>query len=417
MNNIEQMIDYLHSGSLEEAMQIFQEVKRAGADEEKYEAAEALYSLGFQEKSIELYEDLIELYPEETELVILKAEAHAELDQIEEAMECLETITETSEFYSRAMLLSADLYHMQGLHEVSEQKLLKAYEVDKSEEIIQFALAEFYIQQGRFLEAIRFYKMLTESEIAGVVISKRLGECYSAGGSFEEALPYYEEALENERDAETLFQYGFTAYQAGHHITAAEVFEELIELDPDYHSAYKLLAHSYEHEEEISRALEAAEKGVKHDPFNKELFLTAAKLSLKSSDEVTAEAYLRQAIAIDPDYLEAALILNKILLRQEKPEECLDIISIVRESGEDDPQFLWDAAKAFELKESFSEAAEEYKKAYMVYNDHSDFLEDYGNFLLEEGRHQEALEIYVKLSEKDPANEEWQMNIEHLRQE
>ncbi|WP_404403502.1 tetratricopeptide repeat protein [Jeotgalibacillus malaysiensis] len=417
MNHIEQMIDYLHSGSLEEAMQLFQEIKRTGTDEEKYEAAEALFSLGFQEKSIELYEDLIELYPEETELVVLKAEAHAELDQIEEALECLETITETSEFYSRAMLLSADLYHMQGLHEVSEQKLLKAYDHDKSEEIIQFALAEFYIQQGRFLEAIRYYKMLNESEIAGVLISKRLGECYSAGGSFEEALPYYEEALEDERDAETLFQYGFTAYQAGHHMTAAEVFEELIELDPDYNSAYKLLAHSYEHEEEISLALDAAEKGVKHDPFNKELFLTAGKLSLKSADEVKAETYLRQAIAIDPDYLEAALILNRILLRQEKPDECLDIINTVRESGEDDPQFLWDAARAFELREDFSEAAEEYKKAYVVYNDHSDFLEDYGNFLLEEGRHQEALEIYVKLSKKDPANEEWQMNIEHLRQE
>ncbi|MDZ5712004.1 tetratricopeptide repeat protein [Jeotgalibacillus haloalkalitolerans] len=417
MNDLQQMIDYLHAGSLEEAMKIYNELKRIGTDEEKYEAAEALFSLGFQEKSIELYEDLIELYPEETELTVLKAEAHAELDQIEEAMELLETITDSSEFYARAMLLSADLYHMQGLHEVSEQKLLKAYEADKSEEVIQFALAEFYIQQGRFLEAIRFYKMLSEQEIAGVIISKRLGECYSAGGSFEEALSYYEEALEHERDAETLFQYGFTAYQAGHNLTAAEVFEELIELDPDYHSAYKLLAHSYEHEEELSKALEAAEKGVKHDPFNKELFLTAGKLSLKTANEEKAESFLRQAIAIDPDYLEAALILNKVLLKQEKPDECLDIIQTVRESGEDDPQFLWDAAKAYELREDFSLASEEYKKAYVVYNDHSDFLEDYGNFLLEEGRHKDALDIYVKLSEKDPTNEEWQMNIEHLRQE
>ncbi|MFB1080830.1 tetratricopeptide repeat protein [Jeotgalibacillus sp. JSM ZJ347] len=417
MNELQKMIEYLHAGSLEDAMQIFHDLKRSGSDEEKYEAAEALYSLGFQEKSIELYEDLLELYPEETELVILKAEAHAEIDQIEEAMVLLEQINHSSEFYARAMLLSADLYHMQGLHEVSEQKLLQAYEADKKEEVIQFALAEFYIQQGRFLEAIRFYKMLSEPEIAGVLISKRLGECYSAGGSFEEALSYYEEALEHERDAETLFQYGFTAYQAGHHITAAEMFEELIELDPEYHSAYKLLAHAYEHEEDIVKALEAAEKGVKSDPFNKELFLTAGKLSLKSGDELNAEQHLRQAIAIDPDYLEAALILNKILLRQEKPDECLEIIHTVRESGEDDPQFLWDAAKAYELREDFSEAAEEYKKAYVVYNDHSDFLEDYGKFLLEEGRHKEALEIYLKLSKKDPANEEWQLNIEHLSQE
>ncbi|TFE03079.1 tetratricopeptide repeat protein [Jeotgalibacillus salarius] len=415
MNRIQEMIEHLHAGNLEDAMKIYAELKRTGTDDEKYEAAEALYSLGFQEKSIELYEDLIELYPEETELVMLKAEAHAELDQIEESMVLLEEINESSEFYSRAMLLSADLYQMQGLHEVSERKLLQAYEAEKNEEIIQFALAEFYIQQGRFLEAIRFYKMLSSEEIAGVLICKRLGECYSAGGSFEDALPYYEESLEHERDAETLFQYGFTASQAGHHSTASEVFEELIEVDAEYHSAYQLLAKSYEHEEQIDKALEAAEKGLKSDPFNKELFLTAGKLALKSGNEQKAEEYLRQAVAIDPDYLEAALVLNKILLRQEKPDDCLDVISTVRESGEDDPQFLWDAARAFEMREDFSQAFEEYKKAYVVYNDHSDFLEDYGKFLVEEGRQKEALEIYLKLTQKDPTNEVWQMNVEHLR--
>ncbi|KIL48925.1 hypothetical protein KP77_21360 [Jeotgalibacillus alimentarius] len=417
MNQLQTLIEHLHAGSLEEAMKIYSDLKRTGSDDEKYEAAEALYSLGFLEQSIDLYEDLLELYPEETELVMLKAEAHAELDQIEEAMLLLEQINSSNEFYSRAMLLSADLYHMQGLHEVSEQKLLQAYEHEKNEETIQFALAEFYIQQGRFLEAIRFYKMLSEEEIVGVLISKRLGECYSAGGSFEEALPYYEDALHHERDAETLFQYGFTAYQSGHYITAAEVLEELIELDPDYHSAYKLLAAAYEHEEDLENAIEAAVKGLKSDPFNKELFHTAGKLSLKTGDEQKAEDFLRQAIAIDPDYLEAALVLNKVLLRQEKADECLEVIITVQESGEDDPQFLWDAAKAYELKEEYSKASEEYKKAYVVYNDHSDFLTDFGSFLLEEGRHREALTIYQKLLEKDPANEEWQMNVDHLSRE
>ena len=48
----------------------------------------------------------------------------------------------------------------------------------------------------------------------------------------------------------TLFNYGFTALQAGFNNKAIEKFLELKEIDPEYYSLYIHLARAYEREEE-----------------------------------------------------------------------------------------------------------------------------------------------------------------------
>src|SRR5690606_38068827 len=129
----------------------------------------------------------------------------------------------------QSLLLLADLYQMEGLFEVSEQKLLKAQSILPDEMIIDFGLGELYSEQGRFLEAIKAYeKVLIKAEtIAGVNVNQRMAEAISAGGAFEEALPYYEKALEDKLEVNTLFSYAFTALQAGYNRTAIEKFNEL----------------------------------------------------------------------------------------------------------------------------------------------------------------------------------------------
>ncbi|KIL48054.1 tetratricopeptide repeat protein [Jeotgalibacillus campisalis] len=419
VNVSNRMIQSLHDNNLEQGLKEFSEIKKTGTDDEKFELAEELFQLGFLDQAKELFEILIQRYPDEAELKVLLAETLVEMDQAEEALLQLDNINEEDEFYPRSLLLSADLYQMQGLYEVSERKLKQAVQKKPEEPVIQFALAELYNEQGRFLEAIRHYKEVLQkniNEIAGVQIHQRLGECYSAGGAFEESLPYYESALKDSREINTLFGYGFTAFQAAHYRTAIEILSEIIENDPDYHSAYLLLAKACEHDDQLEEALETAQKGLKVDPFNKELFLYAGKLSLKKGSEKNAESYLRQAIAIDPNFLEAALLLNRLLIKQEKADEILEVISLVENAGESDPQFHWDAAKAFEWLEEFEKASDEYSQAYVVYNDHIDFLEDYGLFLLEESRLSEAQKVFSKLAEKDPTNEEWLETLERLEQ-
>ncbi|WGI66141.1 hypothetical protein QEN29_25690 [Escherichia coli] len=128
--------------------------------------------------------DLHDLYPEETGLTCFYAELLIDSDEEEKAIAVLETIPEDDDAYPESLLLMADLYQMQGLFEVSEQKLLKAKELLPHEAVIDFALGELYFSQGLSKKAADyFYKVADQqNEIGGVNVYQRLAESLSTAG-------------------------------------------------------------------------------------------------------------------------------------------------------------------------------------------------------------------------------------------
>lgn len=418
MSYKEQMLSSLEEGNLEKAKKQYNQVLKFGSHEEKFSLAEELHHLGFLEEAKELYGNLLQYYPGEGELLIELAEVLVEMDKEEEAIVTLAELDEKDPSYPRSLLLLADLYQMQGLFEVSEQKLLQAKRLLPDEPVIDFGLGELYSETGRFLEAIRHYQILIEkgtTELGGTNVHQRLAEAYSVGGAFEEALTHYEKALQEHLEINTLFGYAFTAYQAGYYEKAIEKFVSVKELDPEYHSVYLLLAKSYEREEKLQESLEAVQEGIKQDEYNKELNVFGGKISLKMGLEEEAEAFLREALALDPGYVEAALIINKLFFTQDRYEDVLEIAQMLTVEGEEEPQINWDLAKAYEGLEQYNHALKQYRIAYTYFKNHQEFLLEFGQFLVEEGLRGEAVEVYKHLIEMDPSNDEWQDLIERLQ--
>ncbi len=416
MDKVNKIISLLENGQHEEALRDYAQILDKGSHEERFVLGEELFQLGLLEESKALIERLLESYPNEGELLVLLAELHIDLANEEEAMLVLERISEKDPSYPQALLLLADLYQMEGLYEVSEQKLLKAKSILDEEVIIDFALGELYLEQGKFIEAIKSYEKVLETsrEIAGTNVNQRMAEALSAGGAFEEAMPFYEKALEARLEINTLFSYAFTALQAGINRTAIEKFKEVKELDPEYHSLYLHLARAYEREEELENSFEAVQEGIKHDEFNKDLFFYGGRLALKLARENEAEDMLRMALVLDPEFTEAALTLNKLFIKQERYRDVLDIVDTMEAQEEEEPQFLWDAASALQELEEYSLALNKYQQAYTYFKEQSDFLSDYGYFLMEEGKWAEAAEIFKKLLEQDPSNEEYLDIVQRL---
>lgn len=414
---VNEITNYIENGQLEKAMSAYKDILAKGSDEEKFLLSEELFRFGFMEETEALLESLLKNYPEEGELHVLLAETRIELGKEEEAMLSLEKVDKSDPSFPQALLLLADLYQMEGLYEVSETKLLEAKRMLPQEPVIDFAIGELYTHQGKLAEAIQYYETVlkTHEEIGGVNINQRLAETLSAGGSFEEALEFYEKAIDQKLEINTLFGYAFTALQAGYNKTAIEKFEELKALDPEYHSLYLYLAKAYEREEMAEEAFETVKQGMEQDEFNKDLYFYGGKLALKLPDEETAEKLLRESIALDPGFTEGVLVLNKLLIRQERFEDVLDLI---READiheeEEEPQLLWDEAVAYQHIEDFSQALNKYHLAYTFFKDNKEFLSDYGYFLIEEGKMAEAAEIFSKLVEKEPGNEEFRELLERL---
>ncbi|PLT34882.1 lipopolysaccharide assembly protein LapB [Bacillus sp. V5-8f] len=416
MNIVKETVQLLINGEFARAEHQIGRIKASQSPEDMHLLAEELLQLGFWDKAKDLYEELLKLFPGEGELILSLAEILIEADQEDEAFALLEQISPEDEMYPSALLLEADLYQMQGMDEVSERKLLQAKQLLPDEPLVDFALAELFYQQGRNLDAVASYLKVLEAdtEINGININQRIAESLSGAGKFEEALPYFKKALEDRLEINTLFEYGFTAYQAGFYETALDTFTELKELDREYYSLYLYLAKAYEHIEHLDRSLAAVKEGIAVDEFNKDLYFYGGKISLKKGEPEEAEEFFRQALALDPGFLEASLTLIKLLMQQERFEDALECLEEVRKYGEDDPQFDWLSAVSRQKLEQYDEALNDYHKAYNSFKNNQDFLEDYGFFLIEEGNKHTAREIFNKLASADPSNDEYAMILERL---
>lgn len=408
MKKLDQIVQLVEQGEVERALSLAEQIKQNGSDEERYMLADQFFSWGWLEEAESLVRTLLARYPDERELQLFLAEIYTEMDKEEEALELLMDIEEDDPYYVRACLLMADLYQMQGLDEVSEQKLLKAYEKMPNEPLVQFALAELYFTSGQYQKSLLYYEQVMKQTktIAGTVLAQRMAEAYSLLGEFEQALSYYEQALSERFDAHTLFQYGFTAYQAEAYKTAIAKLSELKALDREYVPLYLFLAKSYEQEGDIQQSYEIAKEGLTIDEWNKQLLVYAGKIALKLGKREEALKYIEQALNIDPGYLEALFIWTSLLFHEERYEDVVRVIQQAIEQGEYDPQFEWELAKAKQKLEMYDQALKHYEEAYTFFKDDPNFLYDFGYFLFEEGRREKAKDIFEQLLRIDPTNEE-----------
>ncbi|MDP4154668.1 MAG: tetratricopeptide repeat protein, partial [Bacillota bacterium] len=148
MDRIKKILTMLENGQHKQAESEYNEVLTLGTHDEKYLLGEELFQLGFLEEAKRLFEDLLEIYPDEGELLVLLAEVLIEAGNEEQATLMLERISETDPSFGQSLLLLADLYQIQGLYEVCEGKLLKAKAIMPEEIVIDFALGELYSEQG-----------------------------------------------------------------------------------------------------------------------------------------------------------------------------------------------------------------------------------------------------------------------------
>ncbi|MEK5442069.1 tetratricopeptide repeat protein [Fredinandcohnia sp. FSL W7-1320] len=416
MNKLENAIQLVEDGNVEEGLKALKKLREYSNDDDKYTIAQSYYKWGFVEEAKEIVEELIARYPDEGELFVFLAEIMIDLDMEEESIEILEQISEDDPVYLESLVLQADLFQMQGLHEVSEQKLLLAKEKSDDEPIIDFALAELYLTHGEYNKSIPYYVKVLQNndEIAGVNVNARIAESYSTTGKFEEALPYYEEAIKKQEDSNTLLGFGVTAFQAKYYKKAIQILSRLKELDPDYGSLYLYLAKAYEEEGSFTESFQILIEGLEVESLNKELTFYAGKISMLLGDKENTEKYLRAAVGIDPGYVEATLQLSKFLLREERFEDVVECLDNVMSYGEYDEQFEWDLGFAKNKLEQYSDALNHYRHAYTSFKETPEFLEEFGYFLLEDGKREEAIEVFKELLKLDPMKYEVEELISEL---
>ncbi|GGE56379.1 tetratricopeptide repeat protein [Priestia taiwanensis] len=415
MSNLETIISWIEHGETEKGLEQLKGFVKTASDDEKFYVANYYMQLGFMEEAGELVEELALKYPEEGQINILRAEILLELDEEDKAMEVLNDIAPEDSVYVQALVLQADIYQMQGIDEVAEQKLLQAKELMPDEAIITFGLAEFYLSREDFYKSTQYYRSLIEEhkEMNGISLSLRLAESLSGIGEWQEAIEYYEEGLKDTKELYAMFQYATTLVKAEFYTRAVSVLTELKEMDPHFTGIYILLARAYEHEEMLQESYDTLQEGLKTDEYNIDLYVAAAKIAVKQQKTEEAEKMLGEALSLEPSHVEGTLMLSHLYINEEKYEETVQLLEDTQKHGEHDPQFEWDFATAKRHLEMYEEAYKHYQEAYTSFKNDVSFLEEYGYFLIEEGEREEAKRLFERALKIDPTL----MHVEEIIQD
>lgn len=417
MNIITQdIIQAIEGGEIDRVDTLLESLFLKETPEVQYGIYELLLQYGYLPQAKKVLEHLRFLFPDEAQIAIDYASVLIELGEEEDALDLLLTIDESAPEYPQSLLILADYYQMQGLYEVAEKRINEALEILPDEPLIRFAKAELLVEMGRFTEAARIYEELhkQQKEIAGVLLAERLAEVYRAGGGYETALDYYMEALEEKVTADLLYGSAYCAFQCEKYETAIRQLEDLKELDPDYFSSYLLLAQCYAMLEDNQKAYSIIKEGIKRDEFEKSFYLFAGKIALKNKLPEEAIGHLQKAVALDPEYMEAILVLMSVYHQMERYDDIIELYESLQKE-----QFEWISlfpfvADAYAKNEQYERAYEIYKSAYNELKDDPSFLENYCYFLIEDGKRDEAREMVQRLIQLQPTEVEWVDLLESL---
>ncbi|HET7657452.1 MAG TPA: tetratricopeptide repeat protein [Bacillales bacterium] len=403
MREIELAVAQVEAGDAAKGLEWLNKALDQANDEEKYEIAQFYHEWGHLSEARNIVEGLLEHYHDENELIFFLVELLIDSDEEEKAIAWLEEIDDDEVDRLRALLLLADIYSSQGVDEVAEQKLLDAKRLAPEETVITFALAEFYYMTGDYKKSVPLYEQVVrDGGIPGEDVKVRLAEALSASGDFELALPYFQQASQDSIDLNGWMQYGITAFQAGEYQQAIHALNELKARDPHLDSLYFYLAKAYRYEGALSEAMNAAKEGIAMNAFNDQLTYEAGDLALAEGQSDEAEKWFKKTLELHSLHHGALKSLAGIFISQERYDEVIELLGSIEDQEEQDPVFAWNLATAEREVERYEDALRHYDQAHEGLKENPAFLEEYGDFLVEEGRRQEAAVLYRKALSIDP---------------
>lgn len=399
MNNSQQMLQALEEQDLAKAEHYFVKALENDPSELLYELATYLEGIGFYPQAKEIYLKIVEDFPE---VNLNLATIASEDGQIEEAFAYLEEIQADSDWYVSALLLKADLYHMEGLTDVAREKLLEALTYSEDPLLI-LGLAELDSELENYQEAIQGYAQLdnrTIYEQTGISTYQRIGFAYAQLGKFETATEFLEKALELEYDDLTAFELAGLYFDQEEYQKAVLYFKQLDTISPDFEGYEYGYSQALHKEHQVQEALRIAKQGLEKNPFETRLLLAASQFSYELHDASGAENYLLAAKEDAEDTEEILLRLATIYLEQERYEDILDLQS-------DEPENLltkWMIARSYQEMDDLDTAYEHYQELAGDLKDNPEFLEHYIYLLRELGYFEEAkvnAQSYLKLVPDD----------------
>lgn len=361
-----------------------------------YDLAYEMQRLGFVDSALYLVEQLYQWQPSEI-FLLLKAELLIDNQHIDDAIDILLTIPNDSDAYVSSLLILADAYQQLDLHEVALQKLQLAKRLLPNEPVIDLAQFEHYFYMGEYhkalsiLESLPYHDLLSKEQYI-----KKISRVLVALGEYEEAIASFEQLKEDEHDVSSLFELGLAYYQIDDYQRSYYWLNHLLSKDPDFYSAYYYLGQSSLQLGKLEDGISYLEQAIAYNPYHETLYLTLFEQYDKSHQYDKLTQLISNAKIYGIDGLSWHIRLARYYLRQEDYETVVEYINNVLTIEDEESELYWILALAYANLEEDEHAQVWFQKALVLFEEDSEFLENYAQYAREIGDRQ----LYRTLTSK-----------------
>lgn len=362
-----------------------------------YDLVIEMQSLGFITDALYLVNGLYRCYPDEA-FVLLKAELLIDDNQIDEAIDVLLTISEDSDDYIAALLILADAYQQIELNEVALEKLKRAKQLAGDEPVVDLAIYEQYAHVGNYVDALRALERIEQSGIISEVsYIKKVSHTLNALGEYEEAIVALEQLSDDDHDSSTRFELGLAYFQIDEFQRSHHHLKQLIDLDPDFYSAYYYLGRAASELGYQEESISYFEQAIAYNPYHEALYVVLFDSYRQIKNDEALQTLIHQAEQHNIDSLSWHLKRAHYLFDCADYEEMTDYVLDVLNSDDEESELYWLLASAYAQLEEDELAMQWYTKSYHLFAQDTEFLNEYALYLREIGKREEYTKIVNEL--------------------
>ena len=327
------------------------------------ETFEILYNLGQTylrageyAKAEPILNRALKLKPDSPEALYLLAQVYSEQTRAVDALDLLVRAHKLAPQNSDIIFLLARVSMSQNYYEDAIPLLESGLKVAPQRADLHAALGESYFMSGKAEKAIDEFKKLIELDPSARSYAF-MGLSYRHLGRFDEARKYFQEGLKlDPHNASCLFNMGFIEERQGNHAAAEDLFQKVLQQNPDFSEALLELANLRIANKKFDQAAELLRRYVKvsRNPATGYYKLAMVERSLHQMEAAQRDLSVFQTLSKDAssgpypyqhlfDYLD-----NRSSLRpQERTQLDLTELTAQIQKHPDQPQDLYLLAEAY----------------------------------------------------------------------
>lgn len=331
----------------------------------------------------------------------------SELKKYKRALEITDELIKKGPENSQYYIVRADIYSAQNKKKQAVKDLEKSIKIDNNS-TAKLMLAELYLMQNNEEKAVKLLEEVSsDNENISAIIEQNIGKIYTESGNFDKAIEVYKRLagkLYGKSKAIILMQLGDVLNKSGRYEEAGQVFEELTTLAPDETINYYIAGKFYEYTKNYEKAEKMYLGALNINPTYAQTLKRLAVVYLLQDRTKDALKYINMIDELERD-VDYYLLKAECYSIEKDNKTAMVILEDALKENPTNTQVLVFLASLYEEAGNIDRTLELVKKALEIEPENPIFQNFLGFMYAEMGTNlDEALVLIEKALKKEPEN-------------